>query len=114
MSTKTIKTVKNEKLYILLVGVNTFTDENLNNLQFCANGAENVAEALQFANQNAEIQRLIIHSDFTDNLPVLEQIRHSLNPECLTHLFQFLLNTAFYLFYSLKPNRIIIFFFRFF
>lgn len=66
------------KLWVLLVGVNHYDDENLLTLRFPAPDCQGLGQALKEATQAFPRRELCIHHDFAEHLPTLEQVRQSL------------------------------------
>jgi uncharacterized caspase-like protein len=66
------------KLWMLLVGVNHYEDDSLPSLQFPAPDCQGLGQALTAATQVFPRRQLSLHHDFAEQLPTLEQVRHSL------------------------------------
>ena len=66
------------KLWLVLVGVNQYQDENLPSLQYSALDCQGLGEALKEATQSLKAREVIIHHDFTEKKPKLTTFRHSL------------------------------------
>ncbi|QLE57672.1 caspase family protein [Nostoc sp. TCL26-01] len=67
------------KLWLLLVGVNQYQDQQLASLRYSAVDCQVLAEALAGATQEQFLQKEInIYHDFAGELPILTNIRHSL------------------------------------
>ena len=66
------------KLWLVLVGVNQYRDENLPSLQYSALDCQALGEALKEATQSFKAREVIVHNDFTDKKPNLTSFRQSL------------------------------------
>ena len=66
------------KLWLVLVGVNRYQDENLPSLQYSALDCQGLGEALKEATQSFRAREVIIHNDFTARQPTLTTFRQSL------------------------------------
>jgi uncharacterized caspase-like protein len=67
------------KLWLLLVGVNQYADQQLPSLRYAAVDCQGLAAALTSATQQQfPEQEVIIYHDFTQNLPILETVHNSL------------------------------------
>ncbi|MFB2834343.1 caspase family protein [Floridanema evergladense] len=67
------------KLWILLIGVNQYEDNNLPSLQYSALDCQGLSEALADATQAFPQKEVFIHHDFAANSPNTPTIRNSLN-----------------------------------
>ncbi len=76
-STHTLKTGE-AKLWILLVGVNQYQDENLPWLRYPALDCQGLGEALAKATEGFPNKEVIIHHDFAPQPPTLSTVRASL------------------------------------
>lgn len=66
------------KLWSLLIGVNSYEDDNLPSLRFSASDCQGLGEALTEATQGFPRKEAIVHHDFTLRPPTLEAVRESL------------------------------------
>lgn len=66
------------KLWSLLIGVNSYQDDNLPSLRFSAFDCQGLGEALTEATQGFPRKEAIVHHDFTLRPPTLEAVRESL------------------------------------
>lgn len=66
------------KLWVLLVGVNKYQDENLPALRYSALDCQGLGEALAEATQGFPHKEVIIHHDFAVQVPHLKIVRTSL------------------------------------
>ncbi|GAA6622620.1 caspase domain-containing protein [Scytonema sp. NUACC26] len=66
------------KLWVFLVGVNHYEDENLPSLRYPAIDCQGLAEALAKATQGFPKKEVIIHHDFGKYSPTLQTVRRSL------------------------------------
>ena len=66
------------KLWILLVGVNHYDDDDLPSLRFPAPDCQGLGQALGEATQAFPRRELKIHHDFSEQPPTLDQVRQSL------------------------------------
>ncbi|NMG08869.1 caspase family protein [Brasilonema sp. UFV-L1] len=76
-STHTLTTGE-AKLWILLVGVNEYQDENLPSLRYPALDCQGLGKALSSATKGFPNKEVIVHHDFAPQPPTLETIRRSL------------------------------------
>jgi uncharacterized caspase-like protein len=76
-STTILKTGE-AKLWILLVGVNQYQDQNLTSLRYPALDCQGLGEALSSATQGFPNKEVIVHHDFAAQAPTLQMIRRSL------------------------------------
>ncbi|KAB8330169.1 peptidase C14 [Scytonema tolypothrichoides VB-61278] len=76
-STTILKTGE-AKLWILLVGVNQYQDQNLTSLRYPALDCQGLGEALSSATQRFPNKEVIVHHDFAAQPPTLQMIRGSL------------------------------------
>ncbi|MBW4597043.1 MAG: caspase family protein [Brasilonema angustatum HA4187-MV1] len=76
-STTILKTGE-AKLWILLVGVNEYQDQNLPSLRYPALDCQGLGEALSKATQGFPNKEVIVHHDFAAQSPTLQMIRGSL------------------------------------
>ncbi|MFB2833298.1 caspase family protein [Floridanema evergladense] len=67
------------KLWILLIGVNQYEDNNLPSLQHSALDCQGLGEALADATQAFPQKEVFIHHDFAANSPNTATVRNSLN-----------------------------------
>jgi len=67
------------KIWILLVGVNQYDDEKLNNLKYCARDCQALGEALAAATQQFPEKTILQHHDHTPQPPLLATVCHSLD-----------------------------------
>jgi WD40 repeat protein/uncharacterized caspase-like protein len=73
------KLIDNSKLWLLLVGVNKYGDEQIPSLSYSAIDCQGLAEALIDASRGQFTQNHVrVHHDFAVNLPILENIKSSL------------------------------------
>ena len=66
------------KLWLVLIGVNQYQDENLPSLQYSALDCQALGEALKEATQSFKAREVIVHNDFTAKKPNLASFRQSL------------------------------------
>ena len=66
------------KLWLVLVGVNRYQDENLPSLQYSALDCQGLGEALKEATQSFRARKVITLHDFTEKQPNLKTFRQSL------------------------------------
>ena len=66
------------KLWLVLVGVNRYQDENLPSLQYSALDCQGLGEALKEATQSFRAREVITLHDFTEKKPNLATFRHNL------------------------------------
>ena len=66
------------KLWLVLVGVNQYQDENLPSLQYSALDCQGLGEALKEATQYLKAREVIIYHDFTEKKPKLKTFRQIL------------------------------------
>ncbi|MBW4560732.1 MAG: GUN4 domain-containing protein [Mojavia pulchra JT2-VF2] len=66
------------KLWLLLVGVNQYEDEQIPCLRYSALDCQGLGEALNAATQGFPQKEVIIHHDFSHQQPQLENVRASL------------------------------------
>jgi uncharacterized caspase-like protein len=66
------------KLWVFLVGVNHYEDENLPSLRYPAIDCQGLAEVLAKATQGFPKKEVIIHHDFGKHPPTLQTVRRSL------------------------------------
>ncbi len=76
-STYTLRTGE-AKLWILLVGVNQYQDESLPSLRYPALDCKGLGDAMTQAIHNFPNKEVIVHNDFTEQHPTLNQVRNSL------------------------------------
>ena len=67
------------KLWILLVGVNQYQDEeNIPSLQYSALDCQGLGEALEEATESFKAKEMFVHHDFVSRKPQLEEVRKTL------------------------------------
>ncbi|MEO0835786.1 MAG: caspase family protein, partial [Cyanobacteria bacterium J06642_3] len=72
-------TIKPAKLWILLVGVNQYQDQNnLSSLQYSALDCQGLGEALKEATASFANKEVIIHHDFVSLTPQLQEVQSSI------------------------------------
>ena len=67
------------KLWLLLVGVNSYQDENFPSLRYSAVDCQGLGDALTEAAREFPQKQVIIHHDFAAQTPTLETVRTSLS-----------------------------------
>lgn len=77
-STQTTPSPTTNKLWLLLVGVNSYQDTQLPSLHYAAVDCQGLATALKAATQTITEIEILIHHDFVDSKPNLENVRASL------------------------------------
>ncbi|MFW6295667.1 MAG: eIF2A-related protein, partial [Halothece sp.] len=76
--TKRTQSKRNAHLWIILVGVNTYQDEQFPSLQFSALDCQGLAEALEDGTELLAEKQLRIYHDFASETPELKTILNSL------------------------------------
>jgi WD40 repeat protein/uncharacterized caspase-like protein len=66
------------KLWLLLVGVNKYSDPNLCDLDFAADDCQELAEVLKATSASVATSEVFIHHDLGDSLPTLSSLIESL------------------------------------
>jgi uncharacterized caspase-like protein len=67
------------KMWILLVGINHYQDEQFPDLDYSAMDCQELGDALTIATQEFPRRQVIVHHDFASQLPTLEAVSTSLN-----------------------------------
>ncbi|AFZ38170.1 WD40 repeat-containing protein (plasmid) [Stanieria cyanosphaera PCC 7437] len=67
-------TAASSKLWIVLIGVTQYQDENIEDLKFCANDCRGLMEALKIATQSFHGTEIIAHYDGASHSPELASI----------------------------------------
>ncbi|MEM7716958.1 MAG: caspase family protein [Cyanobacteria bacterium P01_A01_bin.68] len=67
------------KLWLLLIGINDYQDINLPCLRYPALDCQGLEQSLIKATEGFPNKEIVVHHDFAPQVPILENIRHSLH-----------------------------------
>ncbi len=72
------KSREDKKIWLLLIGVNSYQDETLNDLNYCSNDCQKLGQALEICTQEFPVKEIVLHHDSSAQTPVKRKVLQSL------------------------------------